>query len=398
MISNERTLLARSVMLGSVLSLFLAGTIACSSGADDLTEAGEAGVRHDPHTSSVDDGLISLSEASARNAGIEVVEVEVVTGGTASDGLQVPGRVEFPAGRVALVSPRAEGRIELLVVVEGDRVQAGQPVAYILSTTALTAQNDFVQAVRRADLLEARGDDDGARALAEAARRRLQILGMPAAEIERLEAGGEPIDLLPVLAPFQGSIVETLALPGGRVEAGDPIFRIADLSTVDVIADVPEQALSQVRVGQSTTVRLSAYPERPVIGRVERLRDELDPETRTLEAIIHVPNPARTLRPGMFATVELEVPAGNPEFGAVSSGTPVLTIPATAVVTDGATRYVFVEVSTRTYERRVVTTASLDGGERLAVLHGVVAGERVVARGAFTLKSELGKAAFGDEH
>jgi RND family efflux transporter MFP subunit len=300
--------------------------------------------------------------------------------------------VEFPPDRVALVSPRTGGRIERLMAVEGNRVGAGQPVAYILSPAFLTAQNDFLQALSRAELLAGTADEEGARALVSAAQRRLQLMGAPDAAIERLQSGGEPLDLLPVVAPFAGVVVEASALTGAAVEPGSPIYRIADLSAVDVVADVPEQAIRYLTIGQSATVRISAYPERPFTGRIERLRSELNPETRTVGAIIRVPNPQGSLRPGMFATVDLAVP-----IPAGSAATPTtLTIPASALVTDGADRYVFVEVAPRTYERRLVEVVPA-AADRVAVRNGLVAGERVVSQGAFTLKSELGKAAFGDD-
>ena len=392
----------RGLPIGAALAALLIGSTACSSDDTEAAEteahADEGGEEHgDEHAEGGAEGRVVLTEAGFQNAGIEVAEVQSVAGASASGGLEVPGRVEFPPNRVALVSPRTSGRIERLAAVEGDRVRAGQPVAYILSPAFLTAQNDFIQAVSRAKLLAGTQDEEGARALVAAARRRLQLLGAPSGIISRLQSGGEPLDLLPVVAPFSGSIVEAHALAGSAVETGTPIFKIADLSVVDVVAEVPEQALPHLRKGQSATVRLAAYPERPLSGRIERLHDELNPETRTVEAIIHVPNAERTLRPGMFAAVQLQVPVSA--AGAARTSAPaVLSIPGSAVVTDGATRYVFVEVAPRTFERRVIEAAPLGDGSRLAVRSGLAAGERVVSKGAFTLKSDLGKAAFGDEH
>jgi len=119
--------------------------------------------------------------------------------------------------------------------------------------------------------------------------------------------------------------------------------------------------------------------------------------------VIHVPNPSGRLRPGMYASVALDLPVG----AVVSAGSAtVLTIPESALVTDGETRYAFVEVAPRTYERREVRVTSLapagvsaSTSGRVAVLSGISRGELVVVRGAFTLKSELAKAAFAeDEH
>jgi multidrug efflux pump subunit AcrA (membrane-fusion protein) len=179
---------------------------------------------------------------------------------------------------------------------------------------------------------------------------------------------------------------------------------LADLSVVDVVAEVPERSLPLVRIGQGASISIAAYPEMRFAGQVERLRDELNPETRTVRAVIHVPNSSSRLRPGMFATVRLRVAAAAVAraTGATEAAATLMTILESAVVTDGDRRYVFVEVAERTYERREVQVSSLappgstmPGGDRVAVRSGLVAGDRVVVSGAFILKSELAKAGLG---
>jgi RND family efflux transporter MFP subunit len=181
----------------------------------------------------------------------------------------------------------------------------------VLSPAFLTAQTDFTQAVRRADLLAGTDDEQGARALADAARRRLALLGADSSVIERLRAGEPPLDLIPVSSPFAGSIVEAHTLTGAAVEAGSPIFTLADLSVVNVIAEVPERSLAMLRRGQAARVELAAYPDSPVQGTVERIRERLDPETRTAHAVLRVPNPRGLLRSGMFASVRLQADANG---------------------------------------------------------------------------------------
>ncbi|HEX7239437.1 MAG TPA: efflux RND transporter periplasmic adaptor subunit [Longimicrobiaceae bacterium] len=397
-----------------VLLAFLAALAgACSPDAgeegESHAEAGEAAGEHakgEEHAEGEEEhgpeGRVTLTEAAYRTAQIRVEAVGAQPAAAASAGLQVPGQVEFDPARVAMVSPRVAGRIERLTVVEGDRVGAGQTVALLTSPTYLTAQNDLVQATRRAELLAGTQDEQGARALAEAARRRLRLLGVGNATISRIASSGEINSVLAVPTPFAGSIVETHALAGAAVEPGTPLFKIADLSVVDVVAEVPERAMPLLRIGQRGTITLAAYPALRFEGRVERLRDQLDPTTRTVKAILHVPNPDRALRPGMFANVILDAPA----TAALQSPTStLLTIPESAVVTDGAERYVFVEVAPRTFERRAVQVEVLSapgstgsGTERVAVRSGLAAGERVAVSGAFTLKSELGKAGFEHDH
>lgn len=345
---------------------------------------------------------VTLSAAAFATARVVVEPVQVEATSAAAGGLEVPGQVEFDPARVALISPRTAGRIERLLVVPGDRVRGGQTVALLYSPAFLTAQTDLQQARRRSDLLGGTADAEGARALLDAARRRLTVLGASGAEIAAAERGRAPATLLPVRAPFAGSIVEAMTLAGAAVEAGVPLFRLADLSTVNVAAHVPEPSIGAVRVGQRAAVRLTALPGRPFAGTVRRISDQLDSAQRTVEALVQVSNTAHTLKPGMFATVALTTPAAGRAAPGAAAASPAVSVPETAVVTDGEARYVFVEAGPRTYERRSVELAPGSragglGGGRVVVVSGLRPGERVVTRGAFALKSELTKSAFAED-
>jgi multidrug efflux pump subunit AcrA (membrane-fusion protein) len=314
----------------------------------------------------------------------------------ASTGFTVPGQVEFDPARVAYISPRAAGRLERMLVVPGDRVHAEQPVALIMSPAYVTAQNDVLQAKRRADLLVGTPDAEGGQALLDAAHRRLALLDPRVETIRRLEAGNGPNTFLTVTAPFAGSIIESVALAGQAVEAGTPLGKIADLSVVNVAADVPERALFSLQPGQRATIRIAGMTQAGQIGYVTRISDQLDPQTRTAKALIRVPNTNRWLKPGMFATVTLRTTGNVRSAGA-------LTIPASAVITEGAAQFVFIEIGSRTYERKPVELApSVVVGTgpattRVMVVSGLASTDRVVTQGAFTLKSELAKASLVDK-
>lgn len=354
-----------------------------------------------PHDNPDSASRVTLTQAAYTAAGIVVESVRRVAAGDQRGGLDAPAQIAFDPARVALITPRASGRLERLAAVEGDRVRAGQPVAYLSSTDFLTAETDFVQARRRAATLAGTPDAGGAASLQAAARQRLELLGAPASLITGLESGAEPTLLLPVTAPFPGSVVSSMALAGAAVEPGTPLFRLVDLDVVNAVAQVPEQAVAAVQVGQSASVSLGAFPGERFPGVVTRLRSELDSTTRTVQAVVRVANPYRRLRAGMFAMVHLAVPQ---QSVAARHGDSVLTIPELAVVTQGERQYVFVEVAPRTFERRSVEVFSLTApgsvaapGGRMVVRSGLRTGERVVVRGAITLQSELGKAAFGEE-
>lgn len=373
-------------------------TQGCTATRQSVTT--DAGEQHgDEHA---DGGRVTLSEAAFRTAQIQVRPVVSTAAASIGEGVEVPGQVEMDPRRVALVSSRVAGRVERLNVVEGDRVGAGQTVGALFSSDYLTAQVDLAQATRRVTTLSGTPDETGARAIVDAARQRLRLLGASSTEISRAAAGGEPASTLSLRSPLAGSVIESHVLPGGAVEAGAPIFTVADLSVIDVVAEIPERNLPQVRTGQQATVSISAFPDMRFDGHVERLRDALNPETRTLRAVIHVPNGTRRLRPGMFATVRLDIPTEN---GASSARPTSISIPESAIVTDGERRFVFVETGPRVFERREVRTTPLTPPgsvtQRTAMVlvqDGLRAGDIVVTRGAFTLKSELAKASLSDEH
>jgi len=380
--------------------------LACSrpDGTDPGRQATTAEAA-DPHDAGAESGRVTLTDAAYRTAGIETA-VAITERTPSPAGLEVPGQVEFDPRRVTLITPRASGRVEQLMVVSGERVRAGQPVALLYSPAFLTAQQDYLLAERRARLLEGTADAEGAEALARAARRRLTVLGVPDSAIARLADGGEPETLLAVRAPFAGNIMDADVMSGIAVEAGDSLFRLADLSDVDVAAQVPERALPLVYIGQSATIEIAAYPGMRFEGKVERLLGELNPETRTVEAVIHAPNRGGRLRPGMYATVRLAAEPGAAVAVRTAGPAPdsLVTIPEEAVVTEGEGRMVFVEVGPRTYERRAVEVTSLtppgsavSSARRVLVSRGVAPGERVVTRGAFTLKSELAKHSFAHD-
>ncbi|HYD52351.1 MAG TPA: efflux RND transporter periplasmic adaptor subunit [Gemmatimonadaceae bacterium] len=410
---NARITLLTFALIAAMLA------VACGDGEKKTTTATAAatkqddhgrGENHDEHAEGAAGGLtrVTLSPEAYRTAAIRTEAVRAELAGGIGEDLIVPAQVEYDPSHVAIISSRTPGRIERLLVVAGDRVSAGQTVALLSSREYVTAQNEVLQATRRAAALAGTQDEQGARAIAEAARRRLRMLGVSPGEIARLERTGEPRNELAIPAPFSGSIMEAGALVGEAVESGQKIFKLADLAIVDVVAAVPERAVPLVFRGQKALIGLAAFPHMQMSGTVEHIRDQLNPETRSVAAVIHTSNPGGRLRPGMFATARLEVrhqPISRDVGAAAERVAPLLSIASTAVVVDGEKRFAFVEVAERTFERRELQVVSLTPAgssepvtSRVGVRNGLAAGERVVVNGAFTLKSELGKAGLGHDH
>lgn len=394
--ARSRRLRPRVLALACLVAVTPLAFASCGGGAGDTGEAPDA-----TEAAAPDDSVVTLTAEAIANAGIATESVRVNRAGSAATTrlLEVPGHVELDPRRVAVVSARVDGRLEQLRAVEGDQVAAGDDVATVYSAAFVTAQSDLQLASRRATLLDATADAAGSRALAEAAAQRLRLMGVSEASVAALRAGGAPSALLALRAPISGSVLEAHSVAGRAVAIGEPILTVADLTELDVVAEIPEVSLPMVRVGQRARITVAAYPETQFVGTVERLRDVLDPETRTLGAVLHVPNAARVLRPGMYATVRLAVSEPAPRGGSARA----FLIPESALVLDGAETIVFVAVGERTFVRRAVQVEALapagslrPAGTDVLVRAGLRAGEVVVVRGAFVLKSELKKAAFSE--
>lgn len=334
-------------------------------------------------------GVVTLTAAADSTLGATVVQAEAVTraGGT----LTVPGVVAADPAREELISPRIAGRLERLLATVGTRVRQGEPLAELSSPEFLAAQEELRLAAERQRMLAGSADSTLVRALVAAARRRLTQAGADTALLTRLEGGGAPEAHLVIRAPRAGSLVEQGAIAGAAVEAGATIFRLTDLTEVDVIAAVPERSIAALQIGMPAVVHVPTLDRPASPGHLERIRDVLDTETRTIEAVMHVRNPGGVLRPGMFARVTLTVPGT-----AVVQG---LRIPESSVLVDGPERIVFVQLAEATYARRAVRLADVppDAQGQVVVLEGLSPGDRVVVRGAFTLKSELAKAALAED-
>ena len=293
------------------------------------------------------------------------VRVEAVTRGHLGDSLSTVGRIVADDGKLARVQVRYSGYLEKLLVTQpGTRVPHGAPLALIQSDEIMRLEGDLMQALGW-------GGD-----LAERARQRLRVLGVAPEEIARVEARGRADGIVALRSPVQGDVVAIDAIPGDRVEPGQVLFEVADLSQVWVVADVYERELSRVKVGLTAGLTLDAYPGRRFTGRIDYVSARLDPQTRTLQARIRLENPERLLKPGLFGAVEIQLPR--------SEG---LTVAAEAVIDTGEARYVFLEASAGRFEPRRVVTGERSG-ERLQVLSGLEEGDRVATAGNFFLDSE----------
>lgn len=193
-------------------------------------------------------------------------------------------------------------------------------------------------------------------------------------------------DLIPIRSPADGVVLTREVTPGVVVTASSDLFTISDLSTVWVIAAVQEESLSRLRVGMPAHVHVQAYPDRQFQGRVIRIDEKLDPETRTVSVRVAIDNRAGLLKPEMYSSVDLDV-----------GGTaPALFVPQVAVQDVKGQALVFLENKPGSYTPRPVQTGRILDG-LIQVTGGLKGGERVVSEGSFILKSQLLKASLEGE-
>ncbi len=306
--------------------------------------------------------------------------------------VRAAGRIEVDERRLSTVAPKFEGWIEKLHVnATGQPVARGQALAEIYSPELVSVQREYALAVQgEGALREAGGDAQaGMRRLAEASLLRLRNWDISDEQIARLRESGEARRTLSLRSPAAGVVLEKKALAGMRFMPGEALFQIADLSSVWAIADVFEQDIGSVRVGQTAQLRLDAYPDKAFEGKVSYIYPRLTAETRTVPVRVELPNPGGLLKPAMF--VKLELPA--------SGGGRRLAVPVSAVIDSGVRHVVIVQsgedANAGRFEPREVKLGQR-GGDYVEVLEGVKEGEPVVVAANFLLDAESNlKAAIG---
>ena len=181
-------------------------------------------------------------------------------------------------------------------------------------------------------------------------------------------------------------VIDRKATAGTVVTTGQEFFRIADPRSLWLIAAVNESDLPALRIGQNVRVTVRAYEGRAFNGRILRLGEQLDPETRTLKVRVQVPNPGTLLKPGMFASVDVQR----------ESSRTALFISGAAVQDVNGQSAVFVETKPGTFAVRPVLLGQTRDGN-VEVTSGLQAGDRVVTKGSFILKSQLLKGSLAEE-
>ena len=290
--------------------------------------------------------------------------------------LRVTGRIEIDERRTYTIAPRFEGWVEHLYVnTTGQAVSKGQALFDVYSPELVSAQREHALAIQGLAALKDADDDakQSMQQLADASAARLKNWNMADVQADT----GDSRPRVTFRAPASGIVLEKKAVQGMRFMPGEMLYQIADLSSVWVIAEVPEQDIGQVDLGSKTQVTVDAWPERSFDGKVAFVYPTLNSATRTVQVRIAIANPKALLKPAMFANVQITM--GKAEK--------VLTVPTSAVIDSGTRQVVLVRLAEGRFEPRAVTLGSRSD-DHVEVLSGIAEGEQVVTAANFLIDAE----------
>jgi Cu(I)/Ag(I) efflux system membrane fusion protein len=290
------------------------------------------------------------------------------------------GTIQVDERAMRTVAPRFEGWIQRLHVnATGQFVSRGQALMEVYSPELVAAQQEYLVATRGIAALKDAGGEIQAsmRGLAEGSLQRLRNLDIAEEELARLRADGAPRDTLTLRSPAAGVVLEKSAVQGMRFMPGEMLYRIADLSSVWLLAEVFEQDLGGVRAGQAAAVQVSAYPGERFDGRIAFVYPTVSPETRTAKVRVELANRGLRLKPDMYASVELTT----------GERVPRLAVPDSAVLDSGTRRIVLVRRGEGLFEPREIKTGRRADGY-VEVLDGLREGDQVVVSANFLIDAE----------
>lgn len=375
----------RSLAVLLLASVSIAGAAGCKSGSNAEKAAAA--------TANANPLKVRVSEDFIRQVVIGKPQLQDVM-----TQQKVAARVETDASRVARLGSPVDGRITQVLVYEGQRVKQGQVMAMLHSNALSDTQFAFIKAFSQSRLAQqsaerarqlVQSDVIGTAELqkreaevlqtgAEVAALRAQLrgLGMSDHAIQQLESTRKLNSDYPIIASISGTVIERKVTIGQVVQPADPAFLVADLSSLWFVADVPEEQARSLYLGKTVIASIPALADRTVQGKLTFVSPVVNPQTRTVQARMVLPNPEGLFKPDMLATMIFE---SQPEKG--------LTIPSTAVVREDNKDHVFVQTSPNEFILREVELGP-EVADRRVLTRGITASDTIVLDGAFHLNNK----------
>jgi RND family efflux transporter MFP subunit len=320
-------------------------------------------------------GATNSSAIAVDPATIQLMNIQTteITAGPLRRNIRTVGTIDYNESALADVTTKFKGWIEKLNVdATGQLVMKGDPLFEIYSPELYSAQVEYLTATEPGN--QAGGDD----LLKTSALTKLKYFDISDGQIAELNKTRQPQKTLRILAPQDGFVIEKNVVQGQMVDAGMNIYRLADIGIVWVYAQVYEQDLPHVQLGQEADVTLPSMPDREFRGRVTYIYPNVDEKTRTAKVRLEFENPGYFLKPGMFVSVQI----------ASELKSSALLVPDSAVLRSGEKNTVFVALPGGKFDPRTVLLGAEAENDQYEVISGLQEGERVVTSGQFMLDSE----------
>jgi cobalt-zinc-cadmium efflux system membrane fusion protein len=333
----------------------------------------------------------------ANEALLAQIKISVVSQGDVSDILRVAGQIDFDEQALTRIGASVTGRVTQINARLGNEVKKGDTLALINSSELSNSQLAYLKArsekefhrrtvqraktlfeadvISAAELQRRESEYEVASAQTRAAQDQLRVLGVNLKAMEELATTGAIDSVASVMATIKGVVVERKVTTGQVVQPADVLFTVADLSRVWAVAQVPEQQVAQVKVGQSVRIEVPALENEKLIGKLIYVGQTVNPESRTVLVRTELDNTSGRLKPSMLASMLIE-----------STPTKRVVVPITAIVREQDADYVFIEEKPGSFRLKPVRLSSEHNGQRV-VLDGLSQGMRIVSDGAFHLNN-----------
>jgi cobalt-zinc-cadmium efflux system membrane fusion protein len=333
----------------------------------------------------------------ANEALLAQIKISVVSQGDVSDILRVAGQIDFDEQALTRIGASVTGRVTQINAQLGNEVKKGDTLALINSSELSNSQLAYLKArsekefhrrtvqraktlfeadvISAAELQRRESEYEVASAQTRAAQDQLRVLGVNLKAMEELATTGAIDSVASVMATIKGVVVERKVTTGQVVQPADVLFTVADLSRVWAVAQVPEQQVAQVKVGQSVRIEVPALENEKLIGKLIYVGQTVNPESRTVLVRTELDNTSGRLKPSMLASMLIE-----------STPTKRVVVPITAIVREQDADYVFIEEKPGSFRLKPVRLSSEHNGQRV-VLDGLSQGMRIVSDGAFHLNN-----------
>jgi multidrug efflux pump subunit AcrA (membrane-fusion protein) len=320
---------------------------------------------------------VTLTPERTQSIGVKTDTVEYKQ---LNEEILTTGNVEADETRLANVEVRFSGWVRKVFVDSTyKQVREGQPLLTIYSPDVVTTENEYVMARQNRDLLATSsvpGVASGSASLLSSSLERLTQWGIPDREVQELQETGKVKHELEIDSPVSGYVTERNALPNMYVQPGTKLYSVADLYSVWVYAQIFQNDLGRVKVGDTAAITVDSWPGRTFNGHVSFISPQLDQTTHTARVRLEIPNRDGKLSLGMFVNVRLAVPMGKQ-----------LAIPTSGVFQSGTRQIAFIDRGGGSFEPRELETGAR-AGDQFVVLKGLKAGERIVTSANFLMDSE----------